>query len=117
MLFVLPREQRGKFGISVPGIDFNATDQEVLLGLTAFILTVGIFGVTVRGNMGPFVKNDFGLNIGQFVSLCFISSLTILALAVAVFMLKLVFSVPLFHRNGLVAEQEKRIKELANKGV
>jgi hypothetical protein len=117
MLFVLPRQQRGKFGISMPGINFTATDQEVLLGLTAFVVTVGVLGVTVRGKIGPFVKSDFGIDVGQFVSLCFVSSLIILAIAVAAFAVKLISSARVFHKDNLVAEQQKRIESLAGKDI
>jgi hypothetical protein len=113
MLFVLPQSRDDTFGPSIPGfISFKATGQEALLGLTGFALTLVVIGVTVRGQIGPFVEKDFGLNIGQFVSLCFASSLAILTLAVLTFAVKVIVSLPLFHRNSLVTEQERRIKNL-----
>jgi hypothetical protein len=113
MLFALPQPRDDSFGPAIPGfLRFSAKGHEPLLGLTAFILALAIFGLTVRGRIGPFVKNDFGLNIGQFVSLCFVSSISILALAAATFLAKQAISLPLFHRNSLAAEQQRRIRAL-----
>lgn len=118
MLFALPRSADDMLGASIPGfIKFKATGQEVLLGLTGFVLTLFVIGVTVRGNIGPFVKNDFGLNVGQFVSLCFASSLAILALAVLTFTGKAVSSLPLFHRNSLVEVQKERLEGLSGRNL
>lgn len=113
MLFALPQPQTDSFGPNIPGfMNFKAKGPEALLGLTAFILTVAAFGLTIRGHIGPFVKDDFGLDIGQFVSLCFVSSLTILLLAVGTVAIKWVISLPVFHGNSLVAEQQRRIEAL-----
>lgn len=118
MLFVLPRSSDDEFGPSIPGfLKFKATGQEALLGLTGFALTLIVIGVTARERIGPFVKNDFGLNIGQFVSLCFASSLAILALAVVTFAMKIIISLPFFHKNSLAAEQAKRINNLPQRNL
>jgi hypothetical protein len=68
------------FGIErrVAGVSFEiqATDNEVILGFTGFIITLMVIAVPLGHRAYDLFREQFGIDPGQFTSLCILSSLS-----------------------------------------
>jgi hypothetical protein len=73
--FNLQIETDQRFRIPVPRIfNLEANNGEVVLGFAGFIITLVILGVTGGEYIYIFFRSHFGIDPGQFNSLCILSS-------------------------------------------
>lgn len=80
------------FQIPLRILIIQATGGEVVLGFTGFIITLFILGVADGPDAYALVKTNFGIDPGQFNSLCMLSSFITVAWSFALFLLHSVFS-------------------------
>ncbi|MSQ48574.1 MAG: hypothetical protein EXR78_09385 [Deltaproteobacteria bacterium] len=74
--FSLSGKYDDQFNIRIPGIlRIRSTNQEVILGFAGFLLSLLVLGCVFGAHVYDFVKSHFGVDPGQFNSLCILSSL------------------------------------------
>ena len=73
--FKLSGQDEQKFGLRLPGIiHFVATGDEVVFGFALFITEFFFFALVAGRAIYGIVKSDFGVDLGQFNSLCAFSA-------------------------------------------
>lgn len=106
------------FKINLKILKIQSTGNEVILGFAGFIITTFILGVFAGQKVYALVKINFGIDPGQFQSICFFGAfLTVLWTAIF-FVIHYTFSM----KNGSSFienknEYEQRIIELKDKGI
>lgn len=88
-VFYLGGTSRQLFRIRVPPIlDVSATDDEVILGFTGLILCLLFVGLPLGPIAYTLIKRQFGIDPGQFDSLCVFSAFLNVALATTTFFIR-----------------------------
>lgn len=85
----IPTEQ--KLTINVRFLKIQATGSEVLLGFGGFIITTLLSGCFGGKWIYELVKTGFGLNLGQFYSICMFSSFLTVAWSFSFFIIYYIF--------------------------
>lgn len=91
----------------------EARNEEVVLGLTGFLVTLLVVGAAGGARAYALFREHFGIDPGQFNSLCVISALFLVVWAFAVYLMAKPFRVRADSR--LQEEHAKKIRDLAAK--
>jgi hypothetical protein len=74
--------------IPVPGLfTIEANGAEVILGFAFYLVTLLVFGAAIGSHVAAWVKEQFGIEPGQFNALGFVSSLGAVTISFIVFLL------------------------------
>jgi hypothetical protein len=100
------------FGVPIPGIfSFRAVGDEVTWGFALYLINLGGIGVTAGKGAYPFFISHFGVDIGQWNSLCILSSLSSVVIATAIFIFG-ALSLPV---RSQASDRDNQIEKLAHR--
>lgn len=100
------------FKISIKLLKIQATGGEVILGFTGFFITLFCFGTFGGKEIYDLVKANYGIDPGQFNSLCMFSSFTTVIWSAVVFIIYYLISQS---SASAFSENDKEHKQLLEK--
>lgn len=103
------------FKISLGMLVVEATDDEVIYGFTGFIITFLLVAIIGGKDAYALVKNNFGVDAGQFNSLCILSSFSTVLWSFLLFILWKLFSNVTNGDKRQLKERDDLIEEIAKK--
>ncbi|MFB2827684.1 hypothetical protein [Aeromonas veronii] len=98
-----------KFVINLIALKIQATGSQVILGFAGFIITTLLSGVMAGQWVYTLVKDNFGIDPGQFKSICMFSSFLTVAWSFAFFIIYYLFNL---NRPSFVENKEKYESQL-----
>jgi hypothetical protein len=108
--FRLQVESQQQFRIPIPKIfHLEATGGEVILGFAGFILTLVPLGLIGGQSIYNFFKVQFGIDPGQFNSLCVLSSFITVIWSVALWLIHKALTKP---RDPVTSKRDEQIKNI-----
>jgi hypothetical protein len=104
------------FKISLFGmLTVEATNDEVILGFTGFIITLCIVGFAGGSRAYTFFREHFGLDPGHFNALCVLSAFLLVVWTFILFLITLLMRLKSPGAEALAEKHSEMIKEIAER--